>query len=139
MIELRDVAVLQHTIDAISSFISEGNFRFNDNGISLKATDPSQVVLVNFSIAKNAFEKFKVEPTLVGVDVQELNKIIARAMPNDRLTMDLTDNELNIKLEGDLSRSFSLPLIDVGEDEINIPEPKFDASIEINARILKEA
>lgn len=139
LIELRDVAVLQRAIDAISSFISEGNFRFNDNGISLRATDPSQVVLVNFSIAKNAFEKFKVEPTLVGVDVQELNKIIARALPNDRLTMDLTDSELNIKLEGDLSRSFSLPLIDVGEDEINIPEPKFDASIEINARILKEA
>lgn len=105
----------------------------------MKAIDPSQIVLVNFSIAKNAFDRFKVEPTLVGVDVQELNKIMSRALPNDRLMMELTDSELNIKLEGDLSRSFSLPLIDVGEEEINVPEPKFDASVEINARILKEA
>ncbi len=139
MIELKNVAVLQRAVDSISSFISEGNFRFNDNGISLKAVDPSQIVLVNFFIAKSAFEKYKVEPTFAGVDLQELNKIMSRALPNDKLLMQLNDSELNIKLEGDLSRSFSLPLIDVTEDEVRIPETRFDASVDINARILKEA
>lgn len=139
MIELRDVAVWQKTIDAISYFISEGNFRFGDKGISLRAVDPSQIVLVDFSIEKSAFEKYTVEPSFVGVDVVELNRIMSRALPNDRLMMDVTDSELNIRLEGELSRSFSLPLIDVSEEDIKVPEPKFDAKVEINARTLKEA
>ncbi|MBN2067620.1 MAG: proliferating cell nuclear antigen (pcna) [Candidatus Diapherotrites archaeon] len=139
MIELKDVSILQRAIDSISSFISEGNLRFNDNGISLKAIDPSQIVLVDFNVAKSAFEKYNVEPTLAGVDLQELNRIMSRALPNDKLLMQLTDSELNLKLEGDLSRSFSLPLIDVNEEEVKIPEAEFDAKVEISARVLKEA
>ncbi len=139
LIELKDVVSWQRAIGAIASFISEGNFRFNDKGIALKAVDPSQIVLVDFSIPRSAFEKYRIEPTLVGVDLQELSKIMGRALPNDRLLMDLSDSELNIKLEGDLSRAFSLPLIDVSDDDIKIPVTSFDASVEVNARILKEA
>jgi DNA polymerase III sliding clamp (beta) subunit (PCNA family) len=46
---------------------------------------------------------------------------------------------MQLKLEGDISRSFALPLIDVSEEEVKMPSPQFDASVEINARILKEA
>jgi len=139
MIELKKVDSWKKAIDAISSFISEGNFRFNDSGISLKATDPSQIVLVNFLMQKNAFEKFALEPTFIGLDIVELNKIMQRALPNDRLSMTISDSEMKLKLDGDISRSFSLPLIDVSEEDIKMPSPEFDASIDISARILKEA
>jgi proliferating cell nuclear antigen len=139
MITLKKVDSWKKGIDAISSFINEGNFRFNDNGVSLKATDPSQVVLVNFLMQKNAFDKFDLEPSFVGLDINELNKIMSRALPNDKLLMKLSDNEMKLNLEGDISRSFSLPLLDVSEEEIKMPSQEFDASVEINARILKEA
>lgn len=139
MIELKNIDSWKRAIDAISSFISEGNFRFNDDGISLKAVDPSQIVLVNFSMPKTAFEKFSVEPTFAGLDLVELSKIMARALPNDKLSFSLDDNELKLKLDGQLSRSFSLPLIDVSEEDVKVPNPEFDASVEINAKILKEA
>ncbi len=139
MIELEKVGPWKRAIDAISSFISEGNFRFNDSGISLKAVDPSQIVLVNFLIPKNAFGKFKVEPTYIGVDLVELSKIMARALPQDKMVMELTDSEMKLRLEGDISRSFSLPLLDVNDDEVKMPAQDFDASVEIHARILKEA
>ncbi len=139
MIELKKVDAWKDAINAISSFISEGNFRFNDNGISLKAVDPSQIVLVNFLMQKAAFEKFSIEPTYVGVDLVELSKIMARALPQDRMVLSLTDSEMQLRLEGDLSRSFALPLIDVSENEVKLPPQEFDASVEINARILKEA
>lgn len=139
MLALKKVDHWKKAVEAISSFINEGNFRFNDSGVSLKATDPSQVVLVNFLMGKDAFDKFDLEPNFVGLDIVELNKILSRALPNDSLNMKLSDSELNLNLEGDISRSFSLPLIDVSEAEIKMPSPDFDASIEINARILKEA
>ncbi len=139
MLTLKKVDSWKKAIDAISSFINEGNFRFNDNGVSLKATNPSQVVLVNFLMQKNAFDKFELEPSFVGLDIVELNKIMSRALPNDTLLIKLSDNEMKLNLEGAISRSFSLPLLDVSEEEIKMPSQEFDASVEINARILKEA
>lgn len=139
MIELKNVLFFQKAINAISNFISEGNFRFSSNGFSFKAIDPSQIVLVNYNVSKSAFDKYDLEPSFVGVDLAELNKIMQRALPNDRMQLELDDNEMHVKFEGDLSRSFHLPLIDIAEEEINIPAPKFDAKVSINARILKEA
>jgi len=139
MLTLKKVEPWKKAVEAISCFINEGNFRFNDDGVSLKATDPSQVVLVNFLMQKTAFDKFELEPNFVGLDINELNKIISRALPNDRLLIKLSDNEMKLNLEGDISRSFALPLLDVSEEEIKMPSQEFDASVEINARILKEA
>ncbi len=138
-IELKNVDLWRRSIDAIASFISEGNFRFNEKGISLKAVDPSQIVLVDYIMDKSAFEKFDIEPTYIGIDLVELNKIMQRTLPNDKLTMEVTDSELSLKLEGDMLRSFKLPLIEVSEDDINIPQPKFDARVEILGKIIKEA
>ncbi len=139
MIELKRVELWKRSVEAISSFISEGNFRFNENGIQFRAIDPSQIVLVNYEMGKNVFDKYEIEPTFVGVDLGELSKIMSRALPNDKMVMNLTDSELLIRLEGELSRSFRLPLIDVSEEEITIPQHKYDAKVEINSRILKEA
>lgn len=138
-IELKNVEHLGKAIDAISSFISEGNFRFSDGGLSFKAVDPSQIVLVNFSMEKKLFDKYSVEPTLAGVDIVELSKIMARSMPGDKLFLELSDSEMGLRLDGAISRNFSLPLIDVSEEEVKIPDSKPDASVEINARLLKEA
>ena len=141
MIESPEAGQVKRTVDAIASFISEGNFRFTEKGISLRAVDPSQIVLVDCFIEKSAFTQYQIEPTLVGVDIVELSRMLARSLPNDKLFLDVSDAEMELKLEGDFTRSFSLPLIDVsdGEKEIKIPENKFDARVEINARLLKEA
>lgn len=137
-IELKKIAFFQQAIGAISSFINEGNFRFNSRGLFFKAMDPSQVALVDYFVDKKLFDKFEVEPSFVGLDLAEFNRILQRALPNDSLSMALTDSELVIKLEGDLVRSFHLPLIDIAEEEANIPKPNFEAMVQINGRAFKE-
>ena len=139
MIELKNPEFFKSAIGAISSFISEGNFRFNEKGLFFKAIDASQIVLVNYSIEKKLFDKYKVEPTFIGLDLTELNKIVSRALSNDKLKIDINDSELLLELEGDLSRKFTLPLIDVSEDEIKLPEQKYETIVTINSRIFKEA
>lgn len=139
MIELKKVELWKRSVEAVSSFISEGNFRFSEKGIHFRAIDPSQIVLVNYEMSKNVFDKYEIEPTFVGLDLGELSKIMSRVLPNDKMIMNLSDSELLIRLEGDLSRSFRLPLIDVAEGEITVPSHKYDAKVEINSRILKEA
>lgn len=139
MIELKDTGFLKRSIEAISLFIPEGNFRFNEKGIHLRAIDPSQIVLVDYLIDKNIFDTFSIEPAFIGLNITELNKIVARALPEDKAIIDLTDSECSIEFKGELDRLFKLPLIDVSEDELKLPETDYDATIEINAKLLKEA
>jgi len=139
MIELSKVEDWQRIVDVISSFISEGNFRFTSKGIAFRAVDQSQIVMVNFTIDKSVFDVYDIEPNFVGIDLKELARIVARAQPNDRMILDLTDSEMHLSFEGDLNRSFKLPLLDLPDTELKLPEYKFDATVEISGRLLKES
>ncbi|MEM0359932.1 MAG: proliferating cell nuclear antigen (pcna) [Candidatus Diapherotrites archaeon] len=139
MIRLSKVAHFQTAIRAIANFISEGNFRFNDKGISLKAIDPSQIVLVQYEAPKSFFDEFKVEPNLVGIDIDEFNKVMKRALQKDTIEMELNDSHLVVRLKGDLERNFRLSLIDLSEEEAEIPQQEYDARVEAKARVLQEA
>ncbi len=139
MIELKNVLVFQRSIEALNAFISEANFRFSMDGLKFKALDPSQIVLVDYEMKKSVFDKYDIEPTLVGLDLNELNKIMNRSQLNDKLFLDLTDSELHLTLDGDLKREFKLPLLDLTENEAKIPKYSFDAVVKINARLFKEA
>ncbi|MDD4251405.1 MAG: hypothetical protein PHX27_04405 [Candidatus ainarchaeum sp.] len=138
MIVLKNVDFFKKALEAISSFIPEGNVRFSDKGIFFKAVDPSQVVLVDYFIDKKLFDEYSIEPNFVGIDMVELNKILQRVLLKDKLTLDLSDAELKIKFESDLKRSFRLPLIDVGTEEAKIPVVKYDSKIVIGSVSLKE-
>ncbi|HPM85847.1 MAG: hypothetical protein PHY04_02830 [Candidatus ainarchaeum sp.] len=138
MIESRQSDFFRSAVESISSFVPEGNFRFSDKGISFKSIDPSQVVLVDFFVDKKYFDKYVIEPNFIGVDLVELNKILQRALPHDKLIISISDAEIKIIFESELKRNFRLPLIDVSSDEAKSPEISYDARIEINASSLKE-
>lgn len=142
-IELKQAEVLRTAISAIAAFISEGNFRFSMDGLFFKGTDPSQILLVDFAIPKKVFARYDIEPSFVGVDIVEFSRIMARASEGDELSLDLTAGELVILFEGELSRRFQLPLLDINEQDIKLPAIDYDAVVEVNARafrdILKDA
>jgi len=139
MIRITKVQPFQSAIRAIANFISEGNFRFNEKGLSFKAIDPSQIVLVSYEAKKEFFERFDVEPSLIGIDIDELNKVVRRASINDAIELELEDSYLKMTIIGSLERTFRLPLIDVLEEEPEVPEQDYDATIEIEAKLLQEA
>ncbi len=138
MLELKNSFFLKSAVESISSFIPEGNFRFSDKGVSLRAIDPSQVVLVDYFVDKKNFDKYVIEPSFVGLDVVELNSILQRAMPNDKLLIDVSDAELKVRFESELKRYFRLPLIDVSEGEIKVPAIEYEAKVDILALSFKE-
>ena len=139
MIELKNAEFWKRSMEALSLFISEGNFRFSDTGVYFKAMDPSQIVLINYGIEKNVFDKYDLEPTFVGIDLVEFSRIMARAQPRDKLMMNLTDSEIHIKLKGELNRAFKLPLLDLSDEEVNLPSTNYDVKVQLHGRILKEA
>lgn len=144
MIELvlENASVFKKSIDAIAVLIDEAEFIIdNESGVRLKATDPSQISMIDFRLEKSAFKHFRVENlTKIGIDLDYLAQIMSRAKPTDELTLalDETKSRLLVSFKGESKRSFAVPLIDVSAAELPSPKIEFDATVKMLASILQD-
>jgi proliferating cell nuclear antigen len=138
MIKTKNISLFKKSLEVVSSLIQETNVRFKDIGIYIKAIDKTQILLVDFSMSKKAFDSYHIEPNLVGLNIQELLHMVSRSFDKDTLVLDLKDQYLDILLKGKIERNFNLPYMDLSEQKINLPDIKYDANFDINAGLLKE-
>lgn len=138
MIKTKDTSLLKKSLETIAPLIQETNVRFKEEGIFIKAIDKTQIILVDFSIKKKAFDSYNIEPNLFGLNILELKQMISRAFEKDQLILDMKPLHLDITLKGNIERNFNLPYIDLSEQEINTPNIKYDVSLKVNAGLLKE-
>jgi proliferating cell nuclear antigen len=138
---LANADVFKKSIEAISVLIDEADIIVSAKGLELRATDPSQISLVDFFLPKEAFEKFVSEETRLGLDLDYLNQVLSRAQAGDQLTLALDDKKssLSVSFKGRAKRSFSVPLIDISAAEPPKPKIEFDAELNINASFLQNA
>jgi len=125
-LSFREAVIWKYAISAISKIIEEAGFRISEEGLRLRAMDPSAVVLVDFYIPKEAFSIFEVEGEVhIGVNMEELAKILRRARKGDELLLEpLPGGQLRVLFEGKGSRSFKIPSIELSIQEI--PEISFE-------------
>lgn len=138
---LTDPKLLKYSIDAISNMIDEAGFSVTSEGLRLRAMDPAHVALVDFELKKEAFDKFEVKESLVlGLDLGRFNTILKRAGADDKISLafDEENNALRIKFKNSSTRTFNLPLIDVPEEELKVPNIDFPSVIEISPSIIDE-
>ena len=138
---LKDASMFKKSIEAISVLIDEAELVVKEDGLELKATDPSQISMVDFSMSKDAFEKFEVEENRLGLDLDYLNQVLSRAQSSDKLTLSTTDNKafLEVKFDGKAKRAFQVPLIDISSSEVPTPKIEFDAELTINSSFVQNA
>ena len=132
----------QKSIDAIAVLIDEAEFILDEKGLALKATDPSQISMIDFFLEKAAFKEFDVkEKAKIGLDLDYLRQIMSRAKTDDELTIELDSdqNRLNVKFKGASTRKFNLPLIDISAAELPNPKIEFDAEVKLLASVLQDA
>lgn len=139
---LEKAGIFQKSIDAIAVLIDEAEFLIDENGLALKATDPSQISMVDYLLEKKCFKEFDVEDKLkIGLDLDYLKQIMSRAKADDQLTLDLDESKsrLNVRFKGASSRKFNLPLIDISSAELPNPKIEFDAEVKLLAGVLQDA
>ncbi len=130
----------KRSIDAIAVLIDEAEFDISEKGLELKATDPSQISMVDFSLEKNSFKKFDVPSAAkIGVDLVQLKDIMARAAASDALELSLEDEgtRLSLSFVGGSKRTFSVPLIDISSSELPQPKIDFDAEVKMKASVIQ--
>jgi proliferating cell nuclear antigen len=139
---LSQAAVWKRCVDAISTLIEEGIFSVTEGKIRFNSMDPARISMVDFELSSEAFETYELDaPKNIGVNLEDMNKMLRRARPGDRLRMTLDDqtNRFVLTFEGISVTTFSIPLLDLGESSTTSPQIPFTATVRMEAGVFSEA
>jgi proliferating cell nuclear antigen len=123
-LKLENSRILRGIIETLSSIIEETEFKVTPSEFTITAMDPSRICLLKLSIKKENFDEYKCSKEFkIGLNLDDLDKILKRSATNDEIEIDYNEAEQKIKIimtrEGSSrSRTFSLALLDIEYEEI---------------------
>jgi proliferating cell nuclear antigen len=133
LLKLEEPLLLSKAIDLISELVVEVRLKVGEFGISITAIDPANVAMVNFKLPKSAFTQFEADEEVLGVNLEDLKRILKRAGPGSSLILETKEGVLDIKIQDRVKRNFSLGLIEIDGEEKEMPNLEFVAKIELNS------
>lgn len=140
---LEEVGLIKDSMKTISDLISEGLFQLKEDGIHLIAADPAMVGLVDFKLEEDVFEEFELdEETKVGLNLENFYSILRRANSDDTITLELDEDNSKFKIimKGMSTRSFSLPILNLSEDDIpSTDQLDFNIEAELETQVFEGA
>lgn len=135
-----DARVWRYLVSAISKIVDEGVFIVSrDEGLRFRAMDPSHVILLDMRFPPDSFEEFEVdEERSIGVNFEDLAKVLRRARKEDRLELEAEETTFTVTLVGRGLRKFSLPILDITAEDIPEPQLEFKARIKVMSDIYRD-
>lgn len=138
LVKIEDPVNFTKALELISELVSEVRIKINEFGMSITAIDPANVALVGFRLPKSAFSQFESGREVLGVNLDDLKKILKRAGARSSLTLKKNENKLEIKIEDRILRNFGLNLIEVEGEDIDFEEKvsrmSFSSKVELDSK-----
>jgi proliferating cell nuclear antigen len=124
-------------IEALKEILTDANFEFDESGMKIVAMDSSHTVLVHLRLNANNFENYacRRNKLILGVNLINLYKLMKIMGNNDTLSLKVEEDDLSslhIFIENSEKNSitkFKLNLMDLHEENIEIPPPSFESVI----------
>lgn len=132
-VKLENPSLISRAIEIISELVTEVRIKVNDFGMSITAMDPANVAMVNFKVPKSAFTEFEVGQENLGVNLDDLKRILKRCGGKSSLIIERKENVLNFQIQDRIARNFNLTLIDVDSEEKEMPNLEFSAKVELTS------
>ncbi len=139
LIKIENPLILSKAIDVISELVTEVRLKVNDSGLNITAMDPANVSMVRFVIPKNSFSVFETDAEVLGINLDNLKRILKRSSSSSTLIFEKKENILNIQIHDRIKRNFNLSLIEVDSEEKDMPNLEFSSSIIINSSDLVDS
>ncbi len=139
---LNDPRLFKESVNIISELVNEVTFKIDKDMVSVAATDPANISMVNFKLLSSAFDEYEVEkPTTLAVNLENLKAVLKRVGQTDSLILrlDENNNKLSVEIVGNGKRVFNLALLDLDADEQKVPNLKFNAKVTIPSTVFDNA
>lgn len=139
-LELKTVqsSIFRIMIEALKEILPDSNIEFNSSGMRIITMDLSHTVLVHLRLDGSQFEHYHCpEKMVVGVNMLNLFKLVKTMNNNETLTLYIAKadpSRLGICIENgekNTVTNFKLNLLDLDEEEIEVPPAQFSSVINI--------
>ncbi len=139
-VTLTDASAFKNSMNIISNLVTEVQMNFSKESLEIIAMDPANAAMVVFRMFSSAFAEYEVEEKeTVAINLSMLKQVLRRLKGGEILSLQTENGRLKITLKGNTTRSFSLPIIDIDENETKVPDLTFPVSIAMPSNILNEA
>ena len=133
LVKLENPALLSKVIELISELVTEVRLKVNEFGMSVIAMDPANVAMVRFKFPRSAFSQFETGDEVLGINLDNLKRILKRCGVKSSLILEKKDNLLNIQIQDRIQRNFSLSLIEIDSEDKEMPSLEFSSRVELNS------
>jgi proliferating cell nuclear antigen len=129
-------AAFRILIEALKEILTDANFEFDENGLKIVAMDSTHTVLVHLRLNAENLEEYKcLSKIVLGINLINFYKLMKILGNNDVLQLYVDDENLsvlNIMIKNSEKNSitnFKLNLMDLNEENIEVPPPTFESVI----------
>lgn len=124
-------SAFKSVFEVLKDIINDVNVYFTETGIRILTIDTAHVTLVHMHLAAENFEEYTCTNTIIaGMNMSNMFKILKSVTSQDTLTIDIQGRDyMNVKIENTVKKSstcFKLKLLDINEDELEIPDIEMD-------------
>jgi len=121
-VKLDTPATLSKTVELINELVTEVRMKVNEFGFSITAMDPANVAMVGFKLPKSAFSEYEAGNEELGVNLDNLKKVLKRAGTGSIVAIEKKENLLEINIQDRIKRKFSISLINIESEDIDFEE-----------------
>ena len=129
---------IKEFIGTVGSLVDEAKLNVTEDGIQVKAVDPSHVAMIEANLVKSAFDSYEAAPVEMGIDVDKFKTVLAVAGKDDMVDLEKDDslNRLVVNI-GNLTRA--MPLLDTsGMPDPKVPSLDLPASISVSVNEISQ-
>ena len=117
------------------------NLMFESNRFYTQGMDEAHISLFEIILVDDWFDTYEVEEdTTIGININILYQVL-NIIKDDHtliLTHPIGGDKINIHFEGTISQEFSIPLVDLDTELLQVPEVEWGADLGIQTKLLKE-
>ncbi|MGC8972669.1 MAG: proliferating cell nuclear antigen (pcna) [Thermoproteus sp.] len=136
-----DAKEWSYILDSIAVLVEEAAFVFRQDGLALRSLDPSRTAMVDLFIPKEGFEEYPELQSEVrmGINFKDFRKLLRRLKKGDKISLEIEESKLRVKLIGKSIRSITLPLIEAAAEELPTPKVVYTATVKTASDVLSQA
>ena len=122
---------LKEFIGTVGSLVDEAKLNISEEGLQIKAVDPSHVAMIEANLMKSAFDSYEAKSMEMGLDIDKFKNVLTVASKDDMVKLEMDDklNRLVVNI-GNLTRA--MPLLDTsGMPDPKVPSLDLPASVSV--------
>ncbi|AMD29732.1 hypothetical protein Nps_01335 [Candidatus Nanopusillus acidilobi] len=128
---------IKNILPAIVSFLSEGTFKANKDGIFLSSLDPANVAVILLDMYPNMFTEYDVQDEeKFTINLEDLKKIMTKVALKNQISweIDKEKNKFILTVYGKAKKLFTLPLIESEGSFMDLPNLELPVKVEMDSK-----